>query len=139
MKTALSITIVLGLFIATAVAQDSSHPPYIQELFFSISENLDDMNHQFSQLYQSRQYNFVIYDLQTGKVTIGFHPKYSAKKVAPIVKHHDDPFIQELLNKSKKFVTVTLSNDHLGPLLMYFTNVAKAVQFRILEEEFFDK
>ena len=60
-------------------------------------------------------------------------------KVAPIIKHHEDPFIQELLKKSKKFVTVTISNDHLGPLLMYFANIAKAVQFKILEEEFFDK
>ena len=68
-------------------------------------------------MYQSDEYNFVIYDLVERKIRIGYHSQFKKNAVSVIVKHSHQPAIESILKGAKKYITVELTKNILLPTL----------------------
>lgn len=128
-------SILLFTFLLTCICF-SSQPAEsrLDQLLSSVAENVKQINQEFSHIFESKKFNFAVYDIAAGNLTIGLSPLLpnSSDYVLPLIYNLEDPFAQSIIQNSTQKVTVSLNNFNGSQhLLSLFVDIAKITQYHL--------
>lgn len=106
----------------------------LEHLLSSVAENVKQTNIEFSHMFESKKFNFAVYDIAAGNLTIGLSPLLPncSDSVLPLINNLEDPFTRSIIQNSTQKVTVSLNNFNGSQhLLLLFVDIAKITQYHL--------